>query len=66
MHRVLQTLNEQERRDLAENIAVEASHWRRRADEANLPFLAYLIEMVVLEAWREATEENLNDINPQN
>ncbi|WP_224405486.1 hypothetical protein [Afifella sp. IM 167] len=31
---------------------------RRLADEAELPFLSYLIEMVVLEAWSEATGEN--------
>lgn len=46
------------RQEVAERIAVEASQLRRLADEAELPFLSYLIEMVVLEAWSEATGEN--------
>jgi len=46
------------RENIAENIAVEASRLRRMADEAGLHFLSYLIEMVVLEAWREASGEN--------
>ena len=38
----------------AEAIAVEAARLQRLALEHDLPFLAYLLEMVVLEAWREA------------
>ena len=40
----------------AEQIAVEASRLSRMATANNLPMLAYLIEMAVLEAWREASE----------
>ena len=40
----------------AEYIALEASRLARIADARQFPLLAYLIDMVVLEAWREANE----------
>jgi hypothetical protein len=40
----------------AEYIAVESSRLSRMADANKFPFLAYLLDMVVLEAWREAEE----------
>ncbi len=40
----------------AEHIAVEASRLVRIAKENDFPLLAYLIDMAVLEAWREASE----------
>ena len=40
----------------AEYIAVEASRLARIANANEFPLLAYLIDMVVLEAWREASE----------
>lgn len=40
----------------AEHIAVEAGRLGRIASANSLPLLAYLIDMVVLEAWREANE----------
>jgi hypothetical protein len=42
--------------DAAEHIAVEASRLARIANTNEFGLLAHLIEMVVLEAWREATE----------
>ena len=42
--------------EAAENIAVEASRLARIANAHEFPLLAYLIDMVVLEAWREASE----------
>ncbi len=45
------------REEIAEEIAVQASQLRRMAEEARMPFLGYLAEMVVLEAWREASRE---------
>jgi hypothetical protein len=41
----------------AEAIAVEASRLQRLALEHDLHFLAYLLEMALLEAWREACGE---------
>ncbi len=40
----------------AERIAIEASRLARIAGANEFPLLAYLIDMVVLEAWREASE----------
>ncbi len=40
----------------AEHIAVEASRLARIAKHNEFQLLAYLIDMVVLEAWREAGE----------
>lgn len=42
----------------AEHIAVQASHLARLASANHLPLLAYLIDMAVLEAWREASERD--------
>ena len=48
---------EREKRSAAaEKIAVEASRLARMATANNLPMIAYLIEMAVIEAWREASE----------
>jgi len=44
-------------KDVAEAIAVEASRLQRLALEHKHHFLAYLLEMVLLEAWREASGE---------
>ncbi len=38
----------------AERIAVEASRLARMATASDFALLSYLIDMVVLEAWREA------------
>ena len=46
----------QSREAAAEYIAIEASRLARIANAREFPLLAYLIDMVVLEAWREATE----------
>ena len=40
----------------AEYIAVEASRLARMANANEFTLLAYLIDMAVLEAWREASE----------
>lgn len=40
----------------AEYVAVTASQLRRIAEANKQPFLAYLIDMAVLEAWRIASE----------
>ena len=40
----------------AEHIALEASRLARIANANDFDLLAYLIDMVVLEAWREASE----------
>ena len=40
----------------AEHIAVEASRLAKLASRNDFPLLAYLIDMAVLEAWREASE----------
>jgi hypothetical protein len=45
----------------AEHIAVEASRLARMANAHGLSMLAYLIEMAVLEAWREASEPGSGD-----
>lgn len=44
------------RAGFAEYIAIEASRLARMAGANDFPMLAYLIEMAVLEAWREANE----------
>jgi len=44
-----------DRAEVAEQIAIEASRLARIANANEFPMLAYLIEMVVLEAWREAS-----------
>ena len=46
----------QSREAAAEYIAIEASRLARIANAREFPLLAYLIDMVVLEAWREANE----------
>jgi hypothetical protein len=48
----------QSRADVAEHIALEASGLARLATANQFPLLAHLIDSVVLEAWREATESN--------
>jgi len=47
---------DQSKAQVAEHIALEASRLARIASEQELGLLAHLIDMVVLEAWREATE----------
>jgi hypothetical protein len=41
---------------IAERIAIDASRLVRVAKANDFPLLAYLIDMAVLEAWREAGE----------
>ncbi|WP_177176687.1 hypothetical protein [Faunimonas pinastri] len=41
----------------AEHIAVTAAQLSRMARAQHLPLVSYLAEMVVLEAWREASRE---------
>ena len=53
------------RGSIAERIAIEASHLARMAKAAEFPLLAYLIDMAVLEAWREASE-SASDPAPDN
>jgi hypothetical protein len=45
-------------KEVAEAIALEASRLQRLALEHKYHFLAYLLEMVLLEAWREASGES--------
>lgn len=45
-----------DRAEAAEHIALEASRLARIANTNEFPLLSYLIDMVVLEAWREASE----------
>ncbi len=42
------------RKAAAEYIAIQASRLARMASANDFPLLAYLIDMAVLEAWREA------------
>lgn len=49
--------NDQSGKQAAEAIAVEASRLQRFALEHEFHFLSYLLEMVLLEAWREASGE---------
>jgi len=51
----------QKRSAAAEKIAVEAGRLARVATANNLPMIAYLIEMAVIEAWREASEPGTGD-----
>jgi hypothetical protein len=44
----------------AEHIALEASRLTRIANANDFGLLAYLIDMVVLEAWREASEAGID------
>ena len=44
----------------AEHIALEASRLARIAGANDFGLLAYLVDMVVLEAWREASEAGLD------
>jgi hypothetical protein len=44
------------RSETAEQIALEASRLMRLAAANNFTMLAHLIDMAVLEAWREASE----------
>lgn len=44
------------RGEIAERIAIEASRLGRLAKVNEFPLLAYLLDMAVLEAWREAGE----------
>jgi hypothetical protein len=48
----------QTKAEAAEYIAIEASRLARLANANEFPLLAYLIDMVVLEAWREASESD--------
>ena len=48
------------REAIAEYIAVEASRLARMANGTKLELLAHLIDVAVLEAWREATEPRGN------
>lgn len=48
----------------AEHIAVEASRLARMAGANDMHLLAYLIEMAVLEAWREASESDGAEAEP--
>jgi hypothetical protein len=55
------------RASMAEHIAVEASSLARIAKQNDFTLLAYLIDMAVLEAWREAGEAGAaidDDPNP--
>lgn len=47
------------RASMAEHIALEASRLARTAKLNDFTLLAYLIDMAVLEAWREAGEAGL-------
>jgi hypothetical protein len=47
---------EQTKAEAAEYIAVEATRLIRIANQHELGLLAHLMDMAVLEAWREATE----------
>jgi hypothetical protein len=47
---------DESRAKAAERIAVEASQLARVANTNGFGLLSHLIDMVVLEAWREATE----------
>jgi hypothetical protein len=50
-------LGERNTREVAaEYIAVEASRLARMARANDFPLLAYLLDIAVLEAWREASE----------
>jgi hypothetical protein len=44
------------RSEIAEKITLEAARLAWMARASDFPFLAQLIDMVVAEAWREATE----------
>ena len=48
----------QTRAAVAEHIALEASRLARLANANQFSLLAYLVDMVVLEAWREAGESD--------
>ena len=50
----------EEKASAAERIAVEASGLARLATANELPLLAYLLDMAVLEAWREASEPEID------
>lgn len=44
------------RAEMAERLAIDASRLARIAKANDFPLIAYLIDMAVLEAWREADE----------
>jgi hypothetical protein len=52
----------QTRPEAAELIALEASRLARMAHKHQFQHLAHLIDMVVLEAWREASESEDADV----
>ena len=54
----------QTRSETAETIALEATRLARIATANDFPFLAQLIDMVVAEAWREATESEGRNGDP--
>ena len=56
MRRAIEEAETTERATAAEQIAVEGSRLARLAISNDFPLLAYLIDMAVLEAWREATD----------
>ena len=51
-----QNRDKKAKRAAAEYIAIEASRLARMASANEFPLLAYLIDMAVLEAWREASD----------
>ena len=55
----------QTRAAAAEHIALEATRLARLANANQFSLLAYLIDMVVLEAWREASESDPDSTAPE-
>jgi hypothetical protein len=55
-HLQLSPTESNSREAAAEYIALEASRLARIANSRQFPLLSYLIDMVVLEAWREAND----------
>ena len=53
--------NQRSRTEAAEYIALELGRLMRMASAHRFTLLPYLIDMAVLEAWREATEPNGED-----
>ena len=51
--------------EAAEYIALEMSRLARMASANDFPLLPYLIDMAVLEAWREASEPQGNGGSPR-
>ena len=53
-----ESLKQRSRTEAAEYIALELGRLMRMASAHGFTLLPYLIDMAVLEAWREATEPN--------